>query len=104
MKILGGERQQEEAEALHKHIEVEDNAQLDDQGGTAEGSCQLLEEVPHHTRGGREARPETACGLRDHCSLLRDLCYSRMPDELVDRSIAPGWVEEEGLDRGKAEV
>lgn len=105
MKVLGGERQQEGAEALHRHIGVEDNAQLDDQGGTTEGSCQLSEEVPLHThgRGGREARPETACGLHGHCSLLRDLCCSRMSDELVERSTAAGWVEEGGLDRGKAE-
>lgn len=107
VKILGGERQREEAEAeaLHKHIGVEDNAQLDDRGGMTEGSCQLSEEVPHHIhgRGGREARPETACGLHGHRSLLRDLCYSRMSDEPLDRSTAPGWVEEGGLDRGKAE-
>lgn len=92
MKILGGGRQQEEAEAPHKHIAVEDNAQLDDQGGTVEGSCQLSEEVPHHIhgRGGREACLETAYGLHDHCSLLRDLCYSRTADGLLDRSTAPG--------------
>lgn len=104
MRILGGERQQEGAEGLHKHIAVEDNAQLEGQGGMAEGNRQLSEEVPHHIHGGREARPETACGLHDHCSLLRDLCYSRMSDESLDRSTAPGLVEEgEELDRGKVE-
>lgn len=105
MKILGGGRQQEEAEVPHKHIVVEDNAQLEDQGGMAEGNRQLSEEVPHHIRGrdGREARPETACGLHGHCSLLRGLCYSRTSDELLDRSTAPGSVEEGELDRGKVE-
>lgn len=70
-----------------------------------DGSRQLSAEVPPHIHGcgGREARPGMACGLHDHCSLLRDLCYSRMSDEFLDRSTAPGLVEEGELDRGRVE-
>lgn len=38
VRNLGGERRREVVEVLHKHIAAEDNEQLEDQGGTAEGN------------------------------------------------------------------
>lgn len=38
VRNLGGERWWEVVEVLHKHIAAEDNEQLEDQGGTAEGN------------------------------------------------------------------